>query len=194
MSAREIEEVAGDLRAKRRRALEALPLSLACGALAAVAWQFSPRLGLALAVGGAVQLVLALAACLRWRLRLEELATEPSAHAIPEVRSFAARLARPEARRRLANTIQSMVVEVARPHRRYDTLYLPDRVLRYARELDALARDLVSPKVRVEPVSMARCKWLLTQAAENPLYDPRLPAEDLGAILRRIRAGIQPVR
>jgi hypothetical protein len=194
MSAREIEEIARDLRAKRRRALEALPLSLACGALAPVAWLFTSRLGLALAVGAAVQLVLALDAYLRWRLRLEELATDASAHAIPEVRSFAARLARPAARRRLANTIHSMVVEVARPRRRHDMLYLPDRVIRYARELDALSRDLLSPRVRVEPVSMARCMWLVTQAAENPLYDPRLPAEDLGAILRRIRAGFQPVR
>ena len=30
------------------------------------------------------------------------------------------------------------------------------------------------------------------QAANNPLYDRHLPDEDLGLILRRIRAGIQP--
>jgi hypothetical protein len=161
--------------------------------LAPAAWLWSPRLGLAIAVGAAVQLVVASATYLSGRFLLERLATEPAAHAIPEVQAFATKLARPAARRRLARTIHSMLTEVTRPGKAFHALYLADRVRRYARELDAISRDLLSPSVRVEPVSMARCAWLLTQAAENPLFDRRLPAEDLGAMLHRIRAGMKPV-
>jgi hypothetical protein len=54
--------------------------------------------------------------------------------------------------------------------------------------------DLCSPSVRIDPVSAARCRWLLANAAENPLYDRRLPAEELGSILQRIRTGMRPAR
>lgn len=193
MNAREIEEQANDIRSKRRRVVESVPLAAACAALAPVAWLWSSPLGIAVAVGGAVQIALAGGAFVSRRLLVERLAIEADAHAIPEVRAFGAKLVRPHERRKLARTICSMLAEVMSPGRRLQALYLADRVYRYARELDAIARDLLSPSVRVDPVSMARCNWLLTQAAENPLFDRRLPAEDLGAILRRIRAGMHPV-
>ena len=63
--------------------------------------------------------------------------------------------------------------------------------MRHARELEALARDFRSPAVRVHPASIARCRRLLTEAAESPLYNSRLTEEDLDTILRRIRAGIK---
>jgi hypothetical protein len=41
-------------------------------------------------------------------------------------------------------------------------------------------------------VSVARCRRLLTEAAESPLYNPNLRGEDIPQIVRRIKAGIQP--
>ena len=118
---------------------------------------------------------------------------EPEALAIPEVRAFVERLTTPHARARLAASFRSMVKDALKPASRLRCLFLVDRVAAYARELDAIAGDLCSPSIEVDPVAVARCRWLLTNAAENPLYDRRLPAEELGSILQRIRAGMQPV-
>jgi hypothetical protein len=87
----------------------------------------------------------------------------------------------------LAQGIRKMIAEAFR----HDNLYIGDRVARYARELEALARDLLAPGVRVHPASIARCRRLLTEGAESPLYNDRLPAEDVALVLRRIRAGIE---
>ena len=142
--------------------------------------------GVAVVIGAAVQVVLAIAAFVSRRDRLEELALDPIAYVIPDVRAFGAWLARPRQRRLLAQGLTSLVKDAMRP----GNLFLSDRVLRYAREFEAIARDLLSPAVRVQPPAVATCRWLLTHAAESPLYNPRLPAEDLGSMLYRIRAGI----
>ena len=193
MNARELEQNAVALRTRRRLAVESAPLALLAAALAPAAWVVAPSLGLALAVGAALQCLLAAAACVRRYLLLERLALEPDAHQLPEVRAFGARLVLPRRRARLARSIRTMVAEAFRPDGRFHALFLVDRVAVYARDLEAIARDLVSPSVAVDPVSVARCTWLLTQAAQNPLYDRRIPIEDLGSILRRIRAGMHPV-
>jgi len=44
--------------------------------------------------------------------------------------------------------------------------------------------------VSVRRDSAAVCLHLLTHAAESPLYNPALPAEDLASTLERIRRGI----
>jgi hypothetical protein len=152
-----------------------------------MAWTAWPALGIALATGAAVEGAIALGCVVRRRCRIEELALQPAAYAIPEVRAFGARLAAPRQREQLGRCLLSLVRGAFDP----GALYLGDRVARYARELEGIARDLLSPRVRVQPVCAATCHWLLTHGAESPLYNPRLPAEDLGSILYRIRAGIQ---
>ncbi|MFN8187015.1 MAG: hypothetical protein U0R69_08045 [Gaiellales bacterium] len=189
MTAREIDDAAERIRTLRRRTLEALALTAACLGLAGVALAFAPSLTLALAAGTAFELLVAATSFVSRRATLGRLALDPAAYEIEEVRCYGARLARPHEREILARGIQSMLKDALAP----GSLYLGDRVVYYARELDALARDLLSPAVRIHPVSVARCRALLTEAAESPLYNPRLPAEDLAAVLRRIRAGMEPV-
>jgi hypothetical protein len=187
MIARAIDEAAKAIRDKRRRVIECLALGALCSLLAWAALGGSPRLALALAVGAGVEILLALFAFASRRGLISRLALEPDAYAIPEVESYGKALTQPRYRAQLAEGIRSMVRDAFRP----GNLYLGHRVARYRRELEALARDLISPAVRVHPVSVARCRRLLTEAAESPLYNPQLPEEELAVILRRIRAGMQ---
>lgn len=194
MTARELETAAAEIRARRRTALERFVTSLVAAALVPVAFQLSGALSVATGLGAGVLAALGAFALTGRRLLLEQLALDPEALDIPEVRAFGERLTTPDARARLAAAIRSMVKDAFQPASRLRCLFLVDRVAAYARELDAIARDLCSPAVRIDPVTAARCRWLLTTAAENPLYDRRLPAEDLGSILHRISAGMQPAR
>ena len=193
MTAREIERAASEIRGKRRTALERFVVAIVAAALVAPALQLSGALSVATALGAGALAALGALALTGRRLLLERLALEPDALEIPEVRAFGERLTTPDARARLAAAIRSMVKDAFQPASRLRCLFLVDRVAAYARELDAIARDLCSPTVRVDPVTAARCQWLLTNAVENPLYDRRLPAEELGSILRRIRAGLKPL-
>jgi hypothetical protein len=188
MNARALEAEAECLSRKRRRSIECAALAIACGVLVPFAWELSARLGVAVIVGAAVQAMLSVVAYVTRRDRLEELALDPSAYVIPDVRAFGAWLARPRQRRLLARALASLIKDAMRP----GNFFLGDRVLRYGRELETIARDLLSPAVRVQPAAAATCRWLLTHGAESPLYDPKLPAEDLGSMLYRILAGMSP--
>jgi hypothetical protein len=194
VTARELEIAAAEIRARRRTALERFVASVLAAALVPAALQLSGSLSFATGLGAAVLAALGAFALTGRRLLLERLALEPDALGIPEVKAFGERLTTPSARARLAGAIRSMVRDACQPASRLRCLFIVDRVATYARDLEAIARDLCSPAVRVDPVTAARCQWLLTNAAENPLYDRRLPAEDLGSILQRIRAGMQPAR
>jgi hypothetical protein len=184
--ARSIDDAAESISRKRRQALEAAILAAICGLLAFAALGSSVRLAFALAAGAAFEVALSLASLVSRRCLIARLALEPDAYCIPEVEAYGKALTRPKHRAQLADGLRSMVRNALRP----GNLYLPDRVLRHARDLEALARDLRSPAVRVHPASVARCRRLLTEAAESPLYNPRLSEEDLEAILRRIRSGM----
>jgi hypothetical protein len=184
--ARALDEATDTIRHKRRRAFESTVLAAGCAVLA---WQAleSASLALALAAGAGFELLVTAWSLLSRRELIARLALEPDAYTIPEVVAYGVHLTRPRYRRTLAQGIRKMVREALRP----DALYLGDRVLHYARDLEAMARDLVLPNVRVHPASVARCRRLLTEAAESPLYNPKLPEEDIPQTVRRIRAGIQ---
>jgi hypothetical protein len=182
-----VDDAAQRIRSKRRRALESAALAAGCALLAWLALD-STALALGLAVGAAFEALVACWSLLSRRELIARLALDPDAYAIPEVEAYGEHLTRLRHRRTLAQSIRKMIRGALRP----DSLYLGDRVVRYARDLEAVARDLQRPNVRVHPVSVARCRRLLTEAAESPLYNPRLPAEEIPQILRRIRAGIQP--
>jgi hypothetical protein len=185
--ARALDDAAERIRDKRRRVFESVLLAAACGLLTWLALGPRPALAYSLAAGAAFEALVALWALLSRRGLIARLALEPDAYAIPEVEAYGASITRPRQLAILARGIRSMVRDALRP----DSLYLGDRVIRYARELEAVARDLVAPGARVHPSSVARCRRLLTEAAESPLYNPKLPAEDIPQIVRRIRAGIE---
>jgi hypothetical protein len=187
MHARAVDEAAAELRRKWRRTLEAALLAVLAGACSPVVWITSPALGIGLAAGAGSQALIALGLLVSRHGRIEELALDPTAYTIPEVRAYGAKLVGRRQRELLARSLLSLVRDAFNP----GALYLGDRVTRYARELEAIARDLLSPRVRVQPVCAATCRWLLTHAAESPLYNQSLPVEDLGSILHRIRAGMQ---
>ena len=186
MHAREVEEAGLDVRHRRRRTVEAGLLLVATATGAALASLFAPALALALAGGACLEALVAGAALLGYRERVARLALEPAAYVLPEVARYGSRLAEPGQRARLAAWISEILADVQVP----GNLYLVDRVLRWAHELDALARDLAHPNARVQPASVVACRRLLTRAGESPLYNPRLPADELGLAVHHIRAGI----
>jgi hypothetical protein len=118
--------------------------------------------------------------------QLESLATDPGAYALPDVRALGKRLVTDTTRRRLAGWLWEVIREAGQP----GSLYLEDRVRAHSHQLRALARDLSASNVVVQATSMATCVRLLTSAAESPLYNPNLPAEQLMSMLFRIRLGV----
>jgi hypothetical protein len=185
VNAREVDEAASRLAWRRRQAVESGLLSLAVAVLAVPAFLLSTGAGLACMAGAVVQAGVALYAHFDRRGLRERLALEPEAYVIPEVAEFGREVASVRERRRLAEWIREIVRNPYRP----GALCVASRIRRFARELDALARDLASPAMRVNPVSAVAVRRLLTYAGESPLYNPRLSDEDLAAALRRIRSG-----
>jgi hypothetical protein len=62
-------------------------------------------------------------------------------------------------------------------------------VARYAGLLERIASE-IAVAAPVQPPAVVACRRLLTHGAESPLYNPRLPAEDLRFALERIRRGL----
>lgn len=187
MHARDVEQAASDLARRKRRAVEAAVLGSLSAALASAVAFLSLSAALALGTGALVELVVAAGAVFLRRDRVARLALDPAAYAIAEVEAYGRRLARPPERARLAAWLEEIRAEAHLP----GSLYLADRVARVAYELEALARELLSPAVALEPTAAVACRRLLTHAVESPLYNPRVPADELEFRLRRIRAGLR---
>ena len=90
-------------------------------------------------------------------------------------------------RRRVAAALERVLANAGAP----GSYYLAGRVHRWRHEIRDLAELLRAPDTCAEPTSVALCWQLLRSAAESPLYNWHLPAEDLGIVVRRIRAGIR---
>lgn len=187
MQATDIEQAASELRLGRRRAIERLIVTLAAATSAAATSTFSPRVAMALAAGAAVEGILAVSTVLYRRDLIARLALHPAAYALPEVERFGMRYARPQERARLAAWLDDIVVEARLP----GSIYLADRVDAHAAELKLLARDFGRPVARVQPTSAVACRQLLAQAVDSPLYNPRVPVEDLLRAVAQIRSGIE---
>lgn len=187
MHARDVEQAASDLARRSRRRGESAVLALVSASLAGIALPFARLLALALAAGALVELALAAGALVRRRAQIASLALDPAAYSIADVEAYGRRLVGPPERARLAAWLDEICADAYLP----GSLYLADRVSHFAHELEALARDVGSPAVALEPASAAACRRLLTHAVESPLYNPRLPADELGLALRRIRAGLR---
>jgi hypothetical protein len=186
VNAREVETVGRRLERSRIRTRDAAVAAPACALLGASIAPFTLVGSLALLIGAGFAALLALANLLARRDAVARLALDPSAYTLAEVRRYGDRLTLPTERQRLAAWLQEVVREAPIP----GNWYLADRVARYAAQLESLANDLAAPRGNVLPASAAACLRLLTHATESPLYNPDVPAEELPAMIQRIRHGI----
>jgi len=185
--ARSLDLAAAQIRERRRRAIEHVALAAACLVAIAPLSLYRKDLAVAVAVGALFQLARAVFAAASRRSQIRRLALERDAYAIPEVARYGERLTAPRQRRVLAEGIRSMIRDAFHP----SSLCVGERVAAYARELEGIARLLIAPGVRVHPASVARCRRLLTEGAESPLYNASLPQEELAFALHRIRSGFE---
>lgn len=107
MTARQIDEAAAKLRELRALTIGDLALAGTAFALAIVASLISPSFALPLLVGALAVTVLGLRALLQHFFLVEDLAVEPDAYTIGDVRLYAARVASPEHRRVLAGSMRA---------------------------------------------------------------------------------------
>lgn len=186
MDARTLERAATALAAQRRRAIVALILGLAAAALAGPLTLVSSPAAIALGAGAAAELLVAGAAELGRRESISRLALDADAYVLPEVMRYGTHVARLQERQRLARWLQELVHDARLP----GVFFLRERVVHHARELEAVASALASPAATVHPASAVACLRLLTRAPHSPLYNDRLPADELALALRSIRSGI----
>jgi hypothetical protein len=137
-------------------------------------------------VGGAIAALLGLASLMSRRNTIARLALDPHAYVLDEVERYGSALIRLTERQKLAAWLREVVRDAPRP----GSWYLTDRVARHAGQLEVLAAEIATPSARVRPSSAVACRRLLTHAADSPLYNYDVPAEELGATIERIRWGI----
>lgn len=186
MNAREVETAGVEVERSMHRVQRCLVASGVVAAMAGAVVCFVPAFAAALAVGSVLQASVAVVLWLCRRERIERLALDPAAYAIPAVARFGARACALRERRQLASVIDAMVHERGHPLE----LHLVVRASGNAPQLETLARELASPAARVEPPMAVACRRLITRPVESPLYNPNLSEDDLRALLLRIRAGI----
>jgi Zn-dependent alcohol dehydrogenase len=186
VNARDVEQAGADVERSMHWVWRCLLAGGVVAAIAGAVASSSPRFAVALGVGCLLLVGIAVVLWLVRRERIERLALDPAAYAIPAVARFGARACALRERRRLASVIQAVVRERGHPLE----LHLVIRTSRHAQQLEALARELASPAARVQPPIAVACRRLITRPVESPLYNPNLPEEDLQALLLRIRAGI----
>lgn len=187
MTAREIDSAADRLELMRRQRRWRLALSVPAAGLAAAALTVSNALAISMVAGVVCLLLLALWDTVRRRELIATLALNQHAYTVPEVRQYGAGLVMPRGRMRVAAALERVLADAGTP----GTYYLADRVHANRREIRALAKALRAPGAEAEPTSIALCWRLLRSAAESPLYNWHLPADDLGIAVRRIRAGVR---
>ncbi len=160
----------------------ALGVSGAIGALA------SGWLAATILVGGGGLLVVWIFVTLQRASLIHDLAVEPQAYIVPDVRRFGARLVVEPGRSRIAASLDHVLANAGKP----GTYYLADRVDACRDQIRALALAFRARASRIEPTSAATCRSLLTDAANSPLYNWTLPPQNLVSVLRRIRPGVKP--
>lgn len=187
MTAHEVDKAGEQLESMRHRRRARLLLGVTVAVLAGATFVYSGALALALLAGVGCSLVLVLLDTVRRRELLEALALNRHAYTLPEVRLYGAKLVMRSGRVRLATALERVLLNAGTP----GSYYLTERVDKFREDIIALAAALRTPGAQVEPTSVARCWRLLTRAAESPLYNGRIPEDDLGFEVQRIRSGIQ---
>jgi hypothetical protein len=187
VDARSIEEAGRELERRRWEVLADAALALAAGLLAVLGVLFESPVALALAIGAASALALALVAALRRLWLIERLALDPDAYVIAAVRRYGRRLTSRRTRERFSRSVRSLVADPWR----CGPCIVPGHVEAFAADLLELAGELEDADCEVESVSAAGCLRLLRDGGESALLNPAVPVEDLRAALLRIRAGIR---
>jgi hypothetical protein len=187
MTSREVDTAASQLEQIQQQRRARLLLSVPAAGLAAGALVLSNTLAISLVCGLACLLLLALADTVRRRELLARLALNPNAYSVPEVRRYGTSLVVLSGRRRVAAALERVLANAGTP----GSYYLADRVHKCRHEIRELAEALRAPGTRAEPTSVALCWRLLRSAAESPLYNWHLPADDLPVAVRQIRACIR---
>jgi hypothetical protein len=187
MTAHEVDKAGEQLETMRDRRNARLKLGIAVAGLGGATFLYSGAMALSLLAGMACALVLVAVDTLRSRELLAGLALNRQAYTLPEVRRYGRKLTMASGRARLATALERVLTNAGTP----GCYYLSDRVEKFRADIDAVVVALRTPGALVEPVSVARCWRLLTRAAESPLYNGRIPEDDLGFEVKRIRAGIQ---
>lgn len=181
MYARAVDDAAANLRALRQQEWGDLGLAGLALALAVAVTQVHPELAGPLFLGGLVVGALGIRALWRRWVLVERLAGERDAHVIPEVLAYARRETTMERRQTFAALLRR---ELQQPGRVVDA-----RIAAVADELDALARELEDDALALDPVSAVACMRLLSDAAESPLFNAAVPAEELRSRILQIRSG-----
>ena len=120
---------------------------------------------------------------------LTRLVAQGDAERVDEAASFARELVAPPRRERLARGLERAAA-AGRPGAHDYTHVWPDRAHRTCDELLRLAAAFRDRTVTVAPPSAALCRRMLCEAAVSPLYNPKLPEEELARLLRAIDAGL----
>jgi hypothetical protein len=167
--------------AERSRQLAALTLALAIvGGLLVVA--VSASAGVPLLIGGAGALGL-LGLCRSDRTRLlVALVAQGDAWALDGVRDAAERLSSPRELRRLARGLRAAAA-AGMTGAQISMMVDPARAGDVRDRLLSLAERLSDPLVKVSAPAVAVCRRLLCDAQHSPLYNPHVPARDLGRVL-----------
>lgn len=189
MIARRLEAYAAELAALRRMSFDRMLVAAGAtlGAAAASA-AGRPAFASALLLGAIALAVLAAGTRLQRGDLIEALAADPSAHEIPEVRSYALAFASPARRAEMARSIRLLLTPTAGAA----AVPLAARVGEHRRELEAIADELANPRAAIDPACAVACYRLLTDGRSSPLWSRELGSRELRSALRRIHSGIHP--
>jgi len=184
VDARAVEQAGRQLRELRAQSVDALLLAPpAFGAALAATW-YSPSLAIPLLAGACVVACRGVVAYVRRHLLVEDLALDPDAQSLDEVRRFSLEAASPKRRAELAETI----------HRMLDASQGKAACVEANRaQLEELAAALEDRELELEPIEAVR---LNRMAATNwsPLYDPVATPADARDRLRHILNGFHRAR
>lgn len=186
MDPRAAEMAATQLDRARQFALNSFLLAAASVVVASAAWlqirsAFVPLVVLTVGEG-----LVAIWAHYRRLDLLQRLALDPVMRDVVEVRHYRQRLGRESERRRLAACIHSIIREAAIP----GSFVLRERILLVEDQLRMLASQIAAPDATVHSQSMITYIRLLSCGVESPLFNARVPMEELYAALHRVRHGI----
>jgi hypothetical protein len=183
MTARQIDEAATRLRELRTQAVSDLVLAGVVFALAVTASQTHPSLALPLLIGGMAVTFLGLHAFVRRSFLVEDLAGEPTAYVISDIRSFGARAASRERRQLLARVLRTAAEDPASE--------VAARIAAVRPELEALIAALEDDGRPLEPQAAVELERRLRDS-DLLLRDPSLSISELRSRLRSLLASFEP--
>ena len=177
MTARQIDGAAAELHELRVQTVERLVLAAVAFALALAATQLRPALAVPLLLGAMAMTFLGVRAFVRRWFLLEDLAVEPEAYELADVRRFGVRAASPERQRVLAHSLRAAMEE--------STSLVDARVAAVRPELEEIVDALENDPSTLRPQAAVALERGLH---ECPLLlrDASLPVTELRCRLRRL--------